>query len=108
MSWVEHGQVQDDATEHSALAGSEEHTADDQAGEVADEAHAGSYDAPRHREDGKVASTSDDFQKPVGGHIEENVEDVEDGEGDVVAIARQVEVGDEAVEFGVALEGCAC
>ena len=44
---------------------------------------------------------TDHFQDPVGGDVDEDVEDVEDGEGDVVLVAGEIEVLNEAVEFGV-------
>ena len=78
MSLVKHTQIQDDPTEHAALTSAKEQSASNQASKAFHGAHGTSHDAPAHCQDGKIAPSAYDLEKPVGWDIKEDVEDVED------------------------------
>lgn len=88
--------------------------------DVGHEGGADAADAEAEGYRGDVPAWADVFAGHVGGDLEEDVRDVEDGEDFVVVVAREAEVGFEAGEFGVAcflhhqyqigflLLGCVC
>lgn len=100
MPFVEHAQVQNNPAEHAAFAGAEEEASGDQTAVALHRAHASADDAPGHGEEGEVAAAADDLEEPVGGDVEEDVEHVEDGQGDVELVPLEAEVVFETVEFG--------
>lgn len=102
MSLVEHAQVQNDASKHATLACSQEHTACDKGAIALDETHACAHDSPGQRKQGEIFATSDNLEEPVGRDIDEDIEDVEYGKRDVVFVASEVQVIDQAIDFGVA------
>ena len=90
MPLVEHAEVQDDASEHTALAGSQQQATCDQSRVALDRSHACTYNPPCQGKDGQVLSAADEFEQPIRGDINQNVEDVEDRERDVVLVAGEV------------------
>ena len=102
MPLVEHAQIKNDSSKHAALASSKQESTCDQASERLDGAHTSTDDAPGNGQKRKVFPSSDDLQKPVRWDVDEDVEDVEHGEGDVVLVPGKIKVVDEAVDFGIA------
>jgi hypothetical protein len=83
MSTVEHGEVDDYTTENTALKETEEHAAGDQAGIGFGKADAEADEAPSCDERREVDTSANPFEDPVARHVDENVGNVEDEEGDV-------------------------
>ena len=102
MPLVEHAEVQDDASEHATLASTQQQAARDQASVALDCAHTCSYNTPGQSEHGQVFTTAHYLEKPVGWDVDEDIEDVEHGERDIVLVASEFQVVDEAVDFGIA------
>lgn len=102
MPLVEHAQIKNDSSKHAALASSKQESTCDQASERLDGAHTSTDDAPGNSQEWKVLSTSDDLQKPIRWNVDEDVKDIEHGEGNVVLVSSEIKVVDEAVDFGIA------
>lgn len=73
MPLVKHAEVQDDASEHAALASTQEHTARDQTSVALDRAHACSYNTPGQSEHGKVFTTTNYLEEPVGRDVDKDI-----------------------------------
>ena len=79
MPLVKHAEVQDDASEHTTLARTQQQATRDQASIALDCAHASSYNAPGQSEHGKVFTATHYLEEPVGWDVDKDVEDVEHG-----------------------------
>jgi hypothetical protein len=101
MSLVEHAEVQNDASEHAALTGSQQHATYNQGWVALDRSHTCAHNPPCQCKDRKKFTAADDLEQPVGGDIDQDVENVEDRERDVVLVAGEVQVVDEAIDFGI-------
>jgi hypothetical protein len=101
MSLVEHAEVQNDASEHAALTGSQQHATYNQGWIALDRSHTCAHNPPCQCKDRKEFTAADDFEQPVGGDIDQYVENVEDRERDVVLVAGEVQVVDETIDFGI-------
>lgn len=102
MPLVEHAEVQNDTAKHAAFACSKQESTCDQTTIALDKAHAGADDPPSQSEERKIFATAHNFEQPVGRDVDEDIKDVEDGKRDVVFVAIEVQVIDEAVDFGIA------
>ena len=80
MPFVEHAEVQDDSSEHAALTSTQQQAARDQASVALDRTHACPNNTPRQSKHGEVFTTTHYLEEPVGWDVDQNIEDVENGE----------------------------
>lgn len=96
------GQVVRDARQHAGLEDAEQEADAGSAVDVGDESGADGADAEPERDGGDEPAGADPLAGHVGGDLEDDVGDVEDGEDLVVVVARHVKVLLEPGELGVA------
>lgn len=102
MSAIEHGKIHQYATEQSTFKHSQKEAPGYQAAERFCETNTSTHDTPCCDESGQKDAGFDSLDDPVSGHINQNVRNKKDENGDVKFCARlDVEVLGEAVDFGV-------
>ena len=123
MSFVEHAQIsaayisrrtrshidhasgrntQYDAPKHAPLTSTQKQPTGDQPSVALDSPHASPHNAPGNSDHTQPVTPSDMLQRPVGGDIDEDVEDVKDRKRDIVFVARKMEFRGEAIKPGIA------
>ena len=98
---VEESQVDVHAGKETGLDGAEEEAAGHEGAVALDEAGAGGDDAPRGDDEGEPSAGGELLEDEVGGDLEEDVGDEEDGDGDLVLVALEVDVCLEVVEASI-------
>lgn len=99
---VEEGEVDVQAGEEAGFYSAEEETACEECAVGINEAGERSDEAPCCGDEGDPAAGGEEFEDQVGGDLEEEVGDEEDGDGDLELLGGEVEVCLEVVEAGVA------
>lgn len=102
LALVKGAQVKGHAGHGAALEDAEDGARDEQARVGGDEGGAEGDEAEADDEGGEVVARADALEDDVGGDFDEEVDDVEDGEGPVEAGPREVEVLGHALDAGVA------
>lgn len=92
MLGVEESQVDVQTGEEAGLDGAEEQTAREQRAVRVDEARQRGDEAPGRGDEGDPAAGREDLEDEVGGDLEEEVGDEEDGDGDLELLGREAEV----------------
>ncbi|TKW48863.1 hypothetical protein CTA1_11173 [Colletotrichum tanaceti] len=104
LGLVPEAEVHHDAREEAGL-GEAEHDADGEEAAVGgDGGGADGDDAPRDHDAGDPLGGGEVLEHDVGRELHEDVGDEEEGDGDVVALAREVEHGDDVVLGRVVVE----
>lgn len=99
---VEKGQVDAQAGEQAGLDDAQQQPTGDEGAVGVHQSREGGDDAPCRDDEGDPPAGGEELQHEVGGHLEEEVCDEEDGHGDLELLGREVEVLLESVEPGVA------
>lgn len=102
LALVKGTQVEGHAGHRSALEDTQDGARGEQARVGRHEGGAHGDEAETHHQEGEVETGADTFEDDVGGHFDEEVDDVEDGEGPVEAGAGEVEILGHALDTGVA------
>lgn len=92
MFRVEESQVDVETGEEAGLDGAEEQTAREQRAVRVDEARQRGDEAPGGGDEGDPAAGREDLEDEVGGNLEEEVGDEEDGDGDLELLRGEAEV----------------
>ncbi|KND93267.1 hypothetical protein TOPH_02024 [Tolypocladium ophioglossoides CBS 100239] len=99
---VEEGQVHGEPWEQPGLDGAEQQPARHEAGVRVDEARARGDEPPRRGDEGDPPPRGEELEHEVRGNLEGQVRHEEDRDGHLELRRREVEVGFEPVEAGVA------
>ncbi|KAJ2956041.1 hypothetical protein NQ176_g11348 [Zarea fungicola] len=102
MFCVEEGEIDVEAGKEPGFDDAEEETAGEQAGVGVDEAREGGDEAPGEGEGGDPAAWSKQFEDEIGGDLEEEIWDEEDGDSDLELSGGEVEVVFHVIEACVA------
>lgn len=105
LGLVPEAQVHHNTREEAGLGEPEKHTAGEQAPVGGDGGGADGDDAPGDHDAGDPAAGGEVLEQDVGGELHEDVGDEKEGHGDIVALAGEVELGDDVVLWGVIVEG---
>ena len=102
MSAVEHRQIQNHSSQETALAKAKEEASSEQTFVALHEANAHAYETPCEHQARKIIARTDVFEKPIAGHVDADVGNVENGQCDVEFVPIELQVVGQAVNTCIA------